>query len=626
MALATDDPLSGPGSGDPASGDSTAGAAAPIQGRLARVAGALNAVIPRNPVLRFLLVVLSVPYLVVAVRGFRTDWTPISDIALEMLRMHDVGTRHTPLVGVFSRFGWSHPGPLFMWLDAPALRLFGPSGVLALTALTNLVWLHLAVAGARRLAGDSFAIATTAGVLLMTAATAPVRLAEPWNPWIAVPALLCFLVNVMAFAEKGAWSSAVIAVVAGSFAVQSHVVTGPLVAAGTVGAVVWMWSARPEVRRPLRLTGLVILIGLALWSGPIVQQVRGPDGNLAALVRYSIQGGDLPAPPLHESLGIAARELGPTSPLLGFDETLGPFMRVQELWTLAIVPVLLIALGLLGRRNPVVLRACAFAVLLHSASIFAVTRTTGGFAPYVVRWSWTSALISLVVLAWGAWRAFDDYRSREGDTADSSVRRVPASVATGIAVAVALAAAIPTTAVALRKPVVDHIQLSTAAAGVIAGLESTLPDDQTFNVRWNDAEGYAAVASSVFSHIARSGRTTLFPGSSALAAGPHRAGDDPNAPTLWVIGSFHGWVPPDGAKLLTHWSPLDPAEQKERDRIEAQLRGELGLRPDEPIDVDALVNDPDRSLAALGERLRTLREHGEDYSVFLTPPVADQAP
>jgi hypothetical protein len=45
---------------------------------------------------------LALPHIVVLIRVLGFDWVPVSDHALAVLRIHDVGTRHTPLVGVYS--------------------------------------------------------------------------------------------------------------------------------------------------------------------------------------------------------------------------------------------------------------------------------------------------------------------------------------------------------------------------------------------------------------------------------------------------------------------------------------------------------------------------------------------
>ena len=46
---------------------------------------------------------LVLPFLTAAVRAIRADWFPIGDSALLYLRTADVGTRHHPLLGSWSR-------------------------------------------------------------------------------------------------------------------------------------------------------------------------------------------------------------------------------------------------------------------------------------------------------------------------------------------------------------------------------------------------------------------------------------------------------------------------------------------------------------------------------------------
>ena len=38
------------------------------------------------------------------------------DVALTEISVRDVGGAHTPLFGVYSRYGWHHPGPLLFYV------------------------------------------------------------------------------------------------------------------------------------------------------------------------------------------------------------------------------------------------------------------------------------------------------------------------------------------------------------------------------------------------------------------------------------------------------------------------------------------------------------------------------
>src|SRR5947209_6059220 len=73
-------------------------------------------------------VVLLVPLAVVAGRVLASHWISYSDYSAIELRTRAVGTSTTPLVGPFSRYGWSHPGPLLFYALAVPYRILGEQG------------------------------------------------------------------------------------------------------------------------------------------------------------------------------------------------------------------------------------------------------------------------------------------------------------------------------------------------------------------------------------------------------------------------------------------------------------------------------------------------------------------
>src|SRR5262245_461934 len=82
----------------------------------------------RTRLLRWGLVgVFVLPVAVATVAAFWLHAHPAMDWALIELRVRDVGTSQTPLLGPFSRFGWNHPGPLLYVLLAVPYRLLGAS-------------------------------------------------------------------------------------------------------------------------------------------------------------------------------------------------------------------------------------------------------------------------------------------------------------------------------------------------------------------------------------------------------------------------------------------------------------------------------------------------------------------
>src|SRR5262245_59958744 len=75
---------------------------------------------------------LLVPLAIAAIVLHAEGWAPVFDMALIEEKVRDVGTAHTPLLGLVGRLGpptqpGSHPGPLSFYLPAPIYRLLGPS-------------------------------------------------------------------------------------------------------------------------------------------------------------------------------------------------------------------------------------------------------------------------------------------------------------------------------------------------------------------------------------------------------------------------------------------------------------------------------------------------------------------
>ena len=84
----------------------------------------------------------------VVVRAATSDWLAAGDFAVMRMRSLDVGTTSTPLVGVYSRYGWNHPGPMMFIAYAPfpvvgpltaSLPLMAAGAIALLTVAVNFV-------------------------------------------------------------------------------------------------------------------------------------------------------------------------------------------------------------------------------------------------------------------------------------------------------------------------------------------------------------------------------------------------------------------------------------------------------------------------------------------------------
>ena len=186
-------------------------------------------------ILAVALLVLA-PLVVMLINLVGTHWFPASDQALEVLRIGDVGGRRTPLVGVQSRFGWDHPGPLLFWWSAPFRWVFGNTGVLFGIGLLNGAAITGSVLVARRRGGLPLVVAFAVVFLALLQGLGIDLLVDPWNPWVAVVPFLLYLLLAWSLAERDyallPWLVAV-----GTFLVQTHVGYAPLVGGITVVAI-----------------------------------------------------------------------------------------------------------------------------------------------------------------------------------------------------------------------------------------------------------------------------------------------------------------------------------------------------------------------------------------------------
>jgi hypothetical protein len=225
-------------------------------------------------------------------------WAAIGDIAMIELRVRDVGTAHTPLIGIYGRFGegieniGSHPGPLCFYLLAPLYRLLGGSywALRVSTATITAVAIVCALLIANRRAGIAAVFVTGLGLVLLELGFGLRVLTEPWTPHVPVPWFVVFLLAVWSVAADDPWMLPVAAASA-SLCAQTHLTY--LAVCGAIGLLVllpfvifWSQAARRGAGRTYARALLAAAIVVAvLWAPPIVDQLWGT-GNLSVLVRF----------------------------------------------------------------------------------------------------------------------------------------------------------------------------------------------------------------------------------------------------------------------------------------------------------------------------------------------------
>ncbi len=209
------------------------------------------------------------PFLVLIVR-IAVDRRQVflgGDLALLDIDAHRAG-HWQQLVGPYDRYGWHHPGPVYIYLISFVTRLLGNShgaqGQLITASAVN----GLAVAGsvlvAARLGGRLASIIASVvfiGVLALMGTVpniAPPLIFNPWNPYIVVMPLILLAVLTVAVAE-GSFSAAAASLLVATFVVQTDVATAPFCVALVVGGIiigilrhtiVWGEPAHVDSRRP----------------------------------------------------------------------------------------------------------------------------------------------------------------------------------------------------------------------------------------------------------------------------------------------------------------------------------------------------------------------------------------
>lgn len=330
----------------------------------------------------------------------------------------DRAARFTQLLGPYSRFGWSHPGPLYFYLLAGPYRALGGGGrglVVASVLLTGLAAVALVLV-VGRLGSRPAGRWAAALVAVELAALGPTTVAEVWNPVAIIVPTGLFLVLCAGLAV-GRWWMLVGAVAVGSFLVQTDVSTGLVVAVvgvAAVGAAAVRTAAvgtgapgRADAERaPVPVVAVPVAVALVvaglLWAAPVVQQLTGSPGNLARVISFFRSG-----PPGHSWEAATRSVAGALWPPLEGRFGSPPSLAASVALLVAAVAVAGVVLGAglrrfdrggpvdldqdvshAGRLPPARLGAAlaAAAGLTAVVGVVSATRATGTLYGYLTEW------------------------------------------------------------------------------------------------------------------------------------------------------------------------------------------------------------------------------------------------
>jgi hypothetical protein len=396
--------------------------------------------LPGALALAVLPLVVSAVALVLRVGG---NYRPAGDEAWIELQIREIG-HHQVLLGPYSRFGWSHPGPMLYYLLWLPYRLTGSTGTsLAIGALAVNALVVVAIAlVARRRGGLPLVVLTMFLVGLLTAGEGPQFVRDVWNPDITVLPFVLLVLIAWSLSCGEAWALPTGVVVA-TFLVQTHVSYGLVAAAllvgGLVGAGITAWHRRSatqdtrQVRSWMRAVAATGAAAAVLWFPVVLQQVRDEPGNLSVLVRFFRDHGREHS--YGDSWHVVASQLGLWPDWVRGQVVRNIFTGALDLggatpvavWTV----VLVVAAVLTWRRAKDAFRFDVLIALTIVVAFVSVSRIVDEIFPYLVTWVGAVGMLTWLAIAWSVVRWW-----QTRDSVDPRVGRVALGVATIAFVAV----------------------------------------------------------------------------------------------------------------------------------------------------------------------------------------------
>ncbi len=480
----------------------------------------------------------------------RSPETLIGDRAREELRVRDVGV-HPVNVGLYSRDGWSHPGPLLFETLALPYRLLGSdSTALLLGALTiNAVAIWAMAAIARRVGGIPVALLVLLASACVIRASGSEFLRDPWVLPITVLPFGLFCVLSWAITDGRIWALPVTAGVL-SFLIQTHVgylaIAAPVFVLAAIALVVLVRREEPRRTRELRNGALLtVAVVLVVWAPPIWDELFGYS-NLSIIVDW-FRSAPGASHTLAEGLRIVLAQLAIPPDWITGATHVGLVSGESTLGSSAPLPWLLVpfvaALWIAWRRRD--LAATRLLVVLGATlatGVLAVSRTIGFMYAYRFGWTLMLGALAAAAAAWVAWQLVAERFAR-------------AAMLLGPVLVVVLAGV----AIATSVDVVDHhvrFDATSAETGTVTKLVApqVRRDGGQIVLRAGGVAGGWSREGLLLA-LERQGFDVRVPIDSGHAFGAHRARDDgPVQATLLVLAGDElvGRVDRPGWRLVAY--------------------------------------------------------------------------
>ena len=167
-----------------------------------------------------MLVLVAVPVVAAFISAATHPGLPKGDFAIIEMRALDV-PGNLPLTGMYSRYGFNHPGPLLFYAIALPLRLFGPVGLQLTAGVVNLAAVVGLLVTLYRRGGQLLTVIGAVLVLLLIRAM-QIEIVSVWNPWVPILPLALAIALTWSVWSRDWWALPWLALVV-TFIVQSHV-------------------------------------------------------------------------------------------------------------------------------------------------------------------------------------------------------------------------------------------------------------------------------------------------------------------------------------------------------------------------------------------------------------------
>jgi hypothetical protein len=349
------------------------------------------------------------PVGVVILQRAGRHYLPVQDLAVIDLRVRDVFTfsNNTPMVGAYSRFGWSHPGPAMYYLVAPFAWLFGNPAWATLVGFALLQ--GVAIIWTARLAWKSgglrWSVIWLSILALSYGATGPWIVQQAWNPHVAFPFFVLFLLQCWVVARGDGQRLLGLAFVA-SFLVQAHIgyaILVAIIATWALGRLILRQRREGQVAgRSLWLPPAAVLV--IMWFLPLVlDPILHFPGNIGHLLSFYLRSGNSsPILGLSKGLGYLATEFKWLPPWFGGSDPLNPLTGLANpasiVWMLVPLALVVGSWWVARRRNQTDLRLMAELVaLLLTASAITLILLRGDPASYLFYWRIISGCATVVL-------------------------------------------------------------------------------------------------------------------------------------------------------------------------------------------------------------------------------------